>query len=252
MLCNESTTLQVPINSSTSINNSKCISFLPTAKVLLYNNEGDSFSFKALLDCCSESSFVSENVINILGLKRKNDRLSLSGISGVSARTTRGSVKLKMGSRFNEEFVTVSANILNQVTSQIPVENIDTKDLNYLKGVTLSEEDFSRPSECDIILGSDCFFTIFRNGRIIGSEGQPIAQSTMFGWVVAGQIRKDSNSSSYTQSHLIRMENDRNTDSILQQFWQMKELPIKKSFLSKEEEFCETHFISSYKSNEQG
>ncbi|GBL81564.1 hypothetical protein AVEN_93368-1 [Araneus ventricosus] len=159
MLCNESTNLQVTINSSTSINNSKCTSFLPTAKVLLHNNEG---------------------------LKRKNDRLSLSGISGVPEGTTRDSIKLKIGSRFNEEFVTVNAYILNKVTSQIPVENIDTKDLDYLKGVTLSAEDFSRPSECDIILGSDCFFTILRNGRIIGSEGQPITQSTMFGWVVAG------------------------------------------------------------------
>ncbi|GBM83298.1 hypothetical protein AVEN_261137-1 [Araneus ventricosus] len=45
----------------------------------------------------------------------------------------------------------------------------------------VSDEDFSRPSECDIILGSDCFFTTLRNGGIIGSEGQPIAQSTMFG-----------------------------------------------------------------------
>ncbi|GBM15133.1 hypothetical protein AVEN_242173-1 [Araneus ventricosus] len=142
--------------------------------------------------------------------------------------------------------------MLSKVTSQIPVENIDTKDLDYLKGVTLSDEGFSRQSECDIILGSDCFFTILRNGRIIGSAGQPIAQSTMFGWVVAGQIRKDSNSSSHTQSHLIRVENDSNIDSILQQFWQMEELPIKKSFLSEEEEFCETHFNSTYKINEQG
>ncbi|GBM87376.1 hypothetical protein AVEN_168629-1 [Araneus ventricosus] len=91
----------------------------------------------------------------------------------------------------------------------------------------------------------------FRNGRIIGSEGQPIAQSTVFGYAVADQIRKDSNSLSYTQSHLIRVENDSNIDSILQQFWQMEEFPFKKSFLS-EEAFCETHFKSTYKINEQG
>ncbi|KAF8786764.1 hypothetical protein HNY73_008437 [Argiope bruennichi] len=65
------------------------------------------------------------------------------------------------------------------VTSQIPVENINIKELDYLKGITLSDEDFSRPSVCDIILGSDCFFSILRNGKISGSEGQPIAQSTI-------------------------------------------------------------------------
>ncbi|GFT31323.1 DUF1758 domain-containing protein [Nephila pilipes] len=135
---------------------------------------------QALLDSGSESSFVSEKVINILGLKRKNDRLSLSGISGVPV----SSVVLKIGSRFKIELITVNAYILNKVTSQIPIVNTDIKELDCLKGVPLSDEDFSRPLECDIILGSDCFFTILRNGKIIGSEGQPIAQSTMSSWAV--------------------------------------------------------------------
>ncbi|GFT03177.1 DUF1758 domain-containing protein [Nephila pilipes] len=91
--------------------------------------------------------------------------------------------------------MTVNVYILNKVTLQIPIVNIDIKELDYLKGVPLLDEDFSRSSKCDIILGSDCFFTILRNGKIIGSEGQPIAQSTIFGLVAAGQIQKDSNSS---------------------------------------------------------
>ncbi|KAF8784313.1 hypothetical protein HNY73_010009 [Argiope bruennichi] len=207
---------------------------------------------RALLDSGSESSFVSENVINILGLKRKNARMALSGISGVQAGTTRGSVNLKIGSRFSEECLTVNAFILNKVTSQIPVENINIKELDYLKGIPLSDEDFSSPSVCDIILESDCFFSILRNGKISGSEGQPIAQSTIFGWFVAGQIRRDSISSSYTQSHLISVENDYNINSVLQKFWQMEELLDKKFLMSDEEEFCENHFKSTYRINDQG
>ena len=38
------------VNSSTSVHNSKHVSFLPTAKVLLYNNEGKSFLYQALLN----------------------------------------------------------------------------------------------------------------------------------------------------------------------------------------------------------
>ncbi|GFT77288.1 uncharacterized protein NPIL_242141 [Nephila pilipes] len=151
MLCNESSTLQMPIISSTSLSKSQCISFISTAKILLYNKEGDFFLFRALLDSGSESSIVSENVINILGLKRKIDSLSLSGISRVPTGITRTSVVLKIGSRFNEELITVNAYILNKVTSQIPIVNIDIKELDYLKGIPPSDEDFSRPSECDII-----------------------------------------------------------------------------------------------------
>ncbi|GFR23542.1 DUF1758 domain-containing protein [Trichonephila clavata] len=161
------------------------------------------------MDSGSESSFISENAINILGLKRCTDKLSLSGISGIQAGTTRGS------------------------------------------GISLADEDFSRPSECDVILGSDCFSSILRNGRIIGSKGQPIAQSTIFGWVVAGKIQGNCKSP-FRQSHLIRVENESNIDSILQQFSQTEELSIKKLSLSEEEEFCENHFKATYKINNEG
>ncbi|GFW77925.1 DUF1758 domain-containing protein [Trichonephila clavipes] len=151
---------------------------------MLLCNEKNSTLVKrltALLDSGSESSFISENAINILGLKRCNDRLSISGISGIQAETTRGSVGLKIGSRFCKDQLTIKAYILNKVTSQIPVERVNIKELNYLEGIPLADEDFSKPSECDIILGYDCFFSILRNGRITGSKGQPIAQSTIFG-----------------------------------------------------------------------
>ncbi|GFX61889.1 DUF1758 domain-containing protein [Trichonephila clavipes] len=120
-----------------------------------------------------------------------------------------------------------------------------------VEGIPLADEDFSKPSECDIILGSDCFFSILRNGRITGSKGQPIAQSTIFGWVVAGKIQGNCKSS-FMQSHLIRVENECNVDSILQQFWQTEELPLKKISLSEEEEFCENHFKATYKINNEG
>ncbi|GFV80139.1 DUF1758 domain-containing protein [Trichonephila clavipes] len=82
----------------------------------------------------------------------------------------------------------VNAFILNKVTSQIPSEFLDGKDLDYLKSIPLSDEEFMSSKECDIILGSDCFFDILRSGKIIGSKNEPIAQRTMFGWVVAGKL----------------------------------------------------------------
>ncbi|GFV20943.1 DUF1758 domain-containing protein [Trichonephila clavipes] len=135
------------LNSSTSVNNAKCVSFLPAAIDLLYNNGGSSFLFRALLDSGSESSFISENAINTLGLKRCNDRLSFSGISGIQAGITRGSVDLKIGSRLCKDQLTIKAYILNKVTSQIPVERVNIKELDYLEGIPLADEEFSKPSE---------------------------------------------------------------------------------------------------------
>ncbi|GFY44666.1 DUF1758 domain-containing protein [Trichonephila inaurata madagascariensis] len=97
-------------------------------------------------------------------------RLSHNGISGIQAGTTCGSVDLKIGSRFCKDQLTIKTYILNKVTSQVPVERVDIKELDYLKGILVADEDFSRPSECDVFLGSDCFFSILRNGRITGSK----------------------------------------------------------------------------------
>ncbi|GFW65448.1 DUF1758 domain-containing protein [Trichonephila clavipes] len=131
-------------------------------------------------------------------------------------------------------------------------EFLDVKDLDYLKSIPLSDEEFMSPKECDIILGSDCFFDILRSGKIVGSKNKPIAQGTMFGWVVAGKLNVKNKEPHELYSHFLSTENELNTDSLLQRFWETEELSVKKQFLSDEEQFCETHFKSNFKYNDEG
>ncbi|GFQ90350.1 uncharacterized protein TNCT_481091 [Trichonephila clavata] len=76
-----------------------------------------------------------------------------------------------------------------------------------------------RPKECDIILGSDCFFEILRSGKIVGSKKEPIAQRTMFGSVVAGKLNVKNKEPNELYSHFLSTENDLKTDSLLQRNW---------------------------------
>ncbi|KAF8791636.1 putative RNA-directed DNA polymerase like protein [Argiope bruennichi] len=71
--CNKLTAPQRPVSSITSLNNSKFVSLLLTAKVLLDNSEGDSFLFRALLDSVSESSFESAYACVIYAVQRTNN-----------------------------------------------------------------------------------------------------------------------------------------------------------------------------------
>ncbi|GFR08091.1 DUF1758 domain-containing protein [Trichonephila clavata] len=107
------------------------------------------------------------------------------------------------------------------------------------------------PKECDIILGSDYFFEILRSGKIVGSKNEPIAQRTMFGWVVAGKLNVKNKEPNELYSHFLSTENDLKTDLLLQRLWEMEELSVKKQFLSDEELFCEDHFQSTFKYNDQ-
>ncbi|GFV14170.1 uncharacterized protein TNCV_526441 [Trichonephila clavipes] len=149
------------------------------------SSEEEFPNMKAFLDFlnvrCSSLELISNNeseckipirkrVVNILGLKRKSSKISLRGIAGVTAGQTKGCVDLVIGSQSSNERLEVNAFILNKVTSQIPSEFLDVKDLDYLKSIPLSDEEFMSPKECDIILGSDCFFDILRSGKIVGSK----------------------------------------------------------------------------------
>ncbi|GFW86110.1 DUF1758 domain-containing protein [Trichonephila clavipes] len=118
--------------------------------------------------------------------------------------------------------------------------------------IPIRNEEFMSPKECDIILGSDCFFDILRSGKIVGSKNEPIAQRTMFGWVVAGKLNVKNKEPHELYSHFLSTANELNTDSLLQRFWETEELSVKKQFLSDEEQFCENHFKSNFKYNDEG
>ncbi|GFR09313.1 DUF1758 domain-containing protein [Trichonephila clavata] len=89
------------------------------------------------------------------------------------------------------------------------------------------------------------------SGKIVGSKNEPIAQRTMFGWVVAGKLNVQNKEPNELYSHFLSTENDLKTDSLLQRFWETEELSVKKQFLSDEELFCEDHFQSTFKYNDQ-
>ncbi|GFV25538.1 integrase catalytic domain-containing protein [Trichonephila clavipes] len=90
------------------------------------------------------------------------------------------------------------------------------------------------------------------SGKIVGSKNEPIAQRTMFGWVVAGKLNVKNKEPHELYSHFLSTENELNIDSLLQRFWETEELSVKKQFLSDEEQFCENHFKSNFKYNDEG
>ncbi|GFQ71316.1 DUF1758 domain-containing protein [Trichonephila clavata] len=78
-----------------------------------------------------------------------------------------------------------------------------------------------------------------------------LKELTMFGWVVAGKLNVKNKEPNELYSNFLSTENDLKTDSLLQRFWETEELSVKKQFLSDEELFCEDHFQSTFKYNDQ-
>ncbi|GFX61489.1 uncharacterized protein TNCV_1030781 [Trichonephila clavipes] len=74
----------------------------------------------------------------------------------------------------------------------------------------------------------------------------------MFGWVVAGKLNVKNKEPQKLYSPFLSNENELNTHSLLQRFWETEELSVNKQFLSDEEQFCENHFKSNFKYNDEG
>ncbi|GFQ73719.1 fatty acyl-CoA reductase wat [Trichonephila clavata] len=130
---------------------------------------------------------------------------------------------------------------VSTVHSQISLPNIEK--FQYLKGLLTNE-----PASLikHIPLSNDSYEEAWQklldSGKIVGSKNEPIAQRTMFRWVVAGKLNVKNKEPNELYSHFLSTENDLKTDSLLQRFWEMEELSVKKQFLSDEELFVKIIF----------
>lgn len=183
-------------------NDSVVRGILPTAVVNCRDVSGNLKPIRVIIDTGSENSFITETCMELLGLHREKAHLSVTGISGSDAGSTRGKTRLNLSSRFDEnQSVTLDAYILLNITKQIPEEPIDVRDWKFVKGIQMADPDFQTPNNVDVIIGASTAFSLLGRQRIIGSNSSKIAQSTIFGFIMTGE-QKVSNRHGSTNFHL--------------------------------------------------
>ena len=75
---------------------------LSTAVVQSFTPDGSSIHSRALVDQCSQSSFILESLFQKLGLKRSAANIRFSGLGDSTPTSTKDSVRFKIFSRFNK------------------------------------------------------------------------------------------------------------------------------------------------------
>lgn len=161
---------------------------LPTAVINCRDVSGHLQPIRVILDTGSENSFITETCMELLGLHREKAYLSVTGISGSDAGSTRGKTRLKLSSRFDEnQSVDIDAYVLSKLTRKVPEAPIDIRDWEFAKGIRLADPDFQTPNTVDVIIGASTVFSLLRGQRIVGSSTSQIAQSTIFGFIMTGE-----------------------------------------------------------------
>lgn len=215
---------------------------LPTAIVRIKDRFGNFVKIRTLIDSGSQVSFLTETCVQLLGIKRTNARLSITGIASSNAGVTKGQVKVNVYSLFNSDVISVNAYILNRITADIPNYNFFESNKTIISDLRRADQNFNVAGPVDLLLGADVVWSIFKNGKINLNPPGLSAINSIFGWIISGQVNTpvgDTTLISYTVST--------NIDEMLQKFWDIEQCPAEKGNLhSENDDPAQIHFRSTY------
>jgi len=223
---------------------------LATATVSLIGDSGRAMTVRALLDSGSEASFVSERVAQQLKLPRRRINITVSGLQGVTTGTARHAVTLMVGTKRSPSvrIALPRALVLPKLTALTPGKQITRGVWSHLQGLEFADPDFARPATVDAILGADIFGMLLEGGVRRGLPGEPVAHSTVFGWVLMGALADDPSPTSVASHHVSALS-DLQQD--LCRFWELEELADER-LLTPEEMRCERLFAETHTRDAEG
>ena len=117
---------------------------------------GIAHKCRALLDSGSELTFISEDCVQLLQLKRLKSEIIIHGIGCSSESTSRGKTDLTIVDE-NSISYDVSAFILPRLIAAISSSPLEIPELIKFPNIKLSEPNVAKPSNIDIIIGINLY-----------------------------------------------------------------------------------------------
>lgn len=237
-------------NVSVNVARSTTKVLLATAWVQISSSSGRKQEIRALLDQGSEATLLSEGLAQILRVPRDRVEVKISGIGSAEAGVARHSTRIIIGTcdQGGPSFTT-NALILPSLTKYVPNRTTSLSAWAHVSGLKLADPGLENSAPIQLIIGADLYGLILLDGIRKGFAGQPIAQNTVFGWVLSGPI-----SSPQTYPSSIRVHFAHESSSLeheLRRFWEVEEIP-QITHLTAEEIKCEDHFKTSHSRTPSG
>ncbi|KAJ0169355.1 hypothetical protein K1T71_015239 [Dendrolimus kikuchii] len=136
---------------------------LSTALVRVADVHNKLHTARLLLDNGSTSNFVSKQFSERLGLVKRHVSSTVHGINCQSSLTSE-SCDIAILSLCGNYKQNITCYILPEITKYLPSTYIDIKTLHIPKGIHLADPNFNIPSEIDILVGAEVFWSILGTG----------------------------------------------------------------------------------------
>lgn len=222
---------------------------LSTAMVNIINN-GQLVPARALLDSGSTSNFIREDFCDKIGLNKSETSHVVTGI-GQNAVKLNMHTNISITSNYNVFSKEINCLIIPKITDRLPRITFDNKHINIPNSFHLADPNYNISNEIDLLLGSQVFWEVMRHGQYQLGENMPMLQNTALGWVIAGNLKCNSNKNIYDNSVSFLSINEK-IDMQISKFWAIEELTNKIKILSDSEKYCELNFENSTKRDING
>ncbi|XP_011864068.1 PREDICTED: uncharacterized protein LOC105559979, partial [Vollenhovia emeryi] len=222
-----------------------------TSALAFVNSSSTHHSARLLIDTGSELSFVTESLIRQLNIPRQHSGLLITGIAGKECTRTRGVVSITLRSMHSNAAATIQAQVLRTVTSILPSFEAEPEEWPHLKDLALADPDFLIPRPVDILICADAYGQIIKPNIIRHSPLMPIAQLSIFGWLVLGPVNREATRTSTHQAST--QVNEDALNELLTKFWVQEEVPTHDvNQLTPDEQRCEEHFKATHSRDSSG
>ena len=199
---------------------------LATAVVRVRSSSGQLIPARALLDSGSQSNLITEELAQLLRLKKEGGSLNLTCI-GETNSLSKFRVNLTVTSSVNSTQFTSKFWVLKSIINLQPDRRVNITSLNIPSNVELADPCFYKPQKIDLLIGAGPFFDLMCIGQIKLGPSLPVLQKTSLGWIVTGRYNKSKDSFNSKVFHINTLiEDQSNVDSIVRKFWELEELPI--------------------------
>lgn len=250
---NSKTVAQIHSNPTTQCNFGNSNSFkhsnalLSTVIIQVSDIHGNFHNVRALLDSGSLTNYITQSLVNKLRLKQIKTNISVAGISELSC-SLNSETNIFIKSKFSDYSTNASCLISNSVTGNIPQVSFAKSHFSLPKNIQLSDPDFNKSQEIDILLGSSIFWDCLNNSKISLGIGKPVLHDTKFGWVIGGAF--DLNTLNISKTHSFFTATSLHDD--VHKFWQIDEFLSTEKHLTEDEQYCEQHFLTNITNDESG
>lgn len=203
---------------------------LPTVSLKIADVHGHFHTARALLDCGSMITLITQRMARILNLPLNQTSLKIAGVGNHHTQDSKESITIVCRPTHHDTpTITATAHILKNLTGYLPIQKVP-RIADAEPPIPLADQDYHTPAPIDLLLGSDVLGQVLDGTKVSLGRGKPIAFGTIFDYALIGPIA-DLHATSANQSisaHVIssHSESDVSTREIckrIERFWDSEE-----------------------------